>query len=301
MRFAKRAGETVVGSDVPAAPRPVPTVHATVPSEPSAKLTDPDWLRFGFDDLQARLEAQRERTPRVSIPTWEEFRKVLPESLYPRDRPLKIRWSLLVSGRQPVLGPAWIKTTRTFGSESKQDRVFEESLFWVVTRSLRCFYCMGHCEMLLEVAGLGKDDIRQRTARLASGDWSGIPPAERAAFAFARKLTDTPWEVDDADIERLIDHFGLDRAIDVIWWSSRCQFMTKISDAFQLPARARERLRRLPASGVTCHRPLAIAQIVSVNYLCNFQRRSCAEPDLYFTRAVFEVASSEDRRLRART
>jgi alkylhydroperoxidase family enzyme len=234
VRFTRRAGEAAVGSDVPAAPRPVPAVHATSPSEPNAKLTDADWLRFGFDDLQARLEAQRERTPRVSIPTWEEFRKVLPASLYPRDRPLKIRWSLLVSGRQPVLGPAWIKTTRTFGSESKQDRVFEESLFWVVTRSLRCFYCMGHCEMLLEVAGLGKDDIRQRTARLAGGDWSGFPPAERAAFAFARKLTDTPWEVDDADVRNLVDRFGLERAIDVIWWSSRCQFMTKISDAFQL-------------------------------------------------------------------
>jgi len=33
---------------------------------------------------------------------------------------------------------------------------------------------------------------------------------------------------------RLVDHFGRERALDVIWWSSRCQFMTKISDAFQL-------------------------------------------------------------------
>ena len=140
----------------------------------------------------------------------------------------------MVSGRQPTMGPAWIKTTRTFGSESKQDRVFEESLFWVVTRSLRCFYCMGHCEMLLEVAGLQKDEISRRTALLSSGDWSSFSPAERAAFSFARKQTDTPWEIDAADIKRLVDHFGRERALDVIWWSSRCQFMTKISDAFQL-------------------------------------------------------------------
>jgi hypothetical protein len=39
---------------------------------------------------------------------------------------------------------------------------------------------------------------------------------------------------DSADITRLIDGFGLERALDVVWWSSRCQFMTKISDAFQL-------------------------------------------------------------------
>jgi len=232
--FAKPANETVVGSDVPAAIRPAPAATVAASAEPNLRLTDPEWARFRFEDLQQQIEAQRGRKPRVSIPTWEEFRKVLPESLYPRANPLRIRWSLLVSGRQPKLGPAWIKTTRTFASESKQDRVFEESLFWVVTRSLRCFYCMGHCEMLLEVAGLGKDDIGRRTAQLATGDWSSFPPAERAAFAFARKLTDTPWEVDDADMGRLVDHFGRERALDVIWWSSRCQFMTKISDAFQL-------------------------------------------------------------------
>ena len=132
------------------------------------------------------------------------------------------------------MGPPWIKTTRTFGSESKQDRVFEESLFWVVTRSLRCFYCMGHCEMLLEVAGLSKPAISRRTALLASGDWSSFPPEERAAFAFARKQTEKPWEIDAADVDGLVEKFGRERAIDVIWWSSRCQFMTKISDAFQL-------------------------------------------------------------------
>ncbi len=102
-------------------------------AEPNTKVTDPEWTRFRFEELQQRLEAQRGRTPRVSIPSWEEFRKALPASLYPRAKPLRIRWSLLVSGRQPLLGPAWIKTTRTFGSESKQDRVFEESVFWVVT------------------------------------------------------------------------------------------------------------------------------------------------------------------------
>jgi alkylhydroperoxidase family enzyme len=234
VQFAKPAHDTVIGSDVVPAPRPAASSTVAGPGEPNPKVTDPEWTRFPFDLLQQKLEGQRDRKPRVSIPTWEEFRQVLPESLYPRSKPLRIRWSLLVSGRQPKLGPAWIKTTRTFGSESQQDRVFEETLFWVVTRSLRCFYCMGHCEMLLEVAGLGKDDIGRRTAQLASGDWSSFPPAERAAFAFARKLTDTPWEVDDADIQRLVNHFGRERALDVIWWSSRCQFMTKISDAFQL-------------------------------------------------------------------
>ena len=64
------------------------------------------------------------------------------ESLSPGET-LRIRWSLLVSGRQPKLGPAWVKTTRTFGGESQQDRVFEETFFWVVTRSLRLLLLHG--------------------------------------------------------------------------------------------------------------------------------------------------------------
>ncbi len=217
---------------IPGAARPaLPSVEKV---QPTPEATDPDWARLNFAQLQDRLEGQRDRKPRVSIPTWEEFREALPEGLYPRSKPLRIRWSLLVSGRQPKLGPAWIKCLRVFEEEAKQDRVFEESLFWVVTRSLRCFYCMGHCEMLLGVAGLDREAIAARTSKLASDDWSSFPPAERSAFGFARKLTRTPWEIDDSDIKKLQDAFGPERALDVIWWSSRCQFMTKVSDAFQL-------------------------------------------------------------------
>jgi alkylhydroperoxidase family enzyme len=226
------ADSTLLGSKVPAAARPAPPQGTT--SVEVRQASDPEWGLFDYRQLQQRLEAQRGRQPRVSIPTWEEFRESIPASLYPRAKPLRIRWSLLVSGRQPKLGPAWIKCTRAFEAEAKQDRVFEESLFWVVTRTLRCFYCMGHCEMLLEVGGLDRKAIADRTAQLAGEDWSAFNPQERAAFAFARKLTRTPSNIDSADIRRLNDLFGPERMLDVVWWSSRCQYMTKISDAFQL-------------------------------------------------------------------
>ena len=43
-------------------------------------------------------------------------------------------------GYQPELATAWSACTRAFREESKQDRVFEESLFWIVTRTIHCFY-----------------------------------------------------------------------------------------------------------------------------------------------------------------
>lgn len=94
---------------------------------------------------------------------------------------------------------------------------------------------MGHCEMLLAVAGLDQSAIRERTQRLAGGDWSGFPPGERAAFAFARKQAREPASVTDEDVQELVRHFGPERTLDVIWWACRCHYMTRVADAFQIP------------------------------------------------------------------
>ena len=89
--------------------------------------------------------------------------------------------------------------------------------------------------MLLAVAGLDREKIMQRTEQLASGDWSAFTPAERAAFAFARKQAKDPSAITAADMRDLTYHFGTARAIDVLWWACRCHYMTRVADAFQLP------------------------------------------------------------------
>ena len=94
---------------------------------------------------------------------------------------------------------------------------------------------MGHCEMRLAVAGLDEKALEERTRRLASGDWSSFPPEERAAFFFARKQSREPWSITAADMQGLIDHFGIERALDFLWWACRCHYMTRVADAFQIP------------------------------------------------------------------
>jgi hypothetical protein len=89
--------------------------------------------------------------------------------------------------------------------------------------------------MLLAVAGLDQTAVQERTRRLASGDWSGFPPAEQAAFAFARKQARAPWTIGDDDWRQLVRGFGPERAVDVVWWACRCHYMTRVADAFQLP------------------------------------------------------------------
>lgn len=94
---------------------------------------------------------------------------------------------------------------------------------------------MGHSEMLLAVAGLDKASLNERVEKLAGRDWSSFPPAERFAFFLARKQARTPWSTTATDMCGLVDHFGPHRALDVLWWSCRCHYMTRVADAFQLP------------------------------------------------------------------
>jgi len=94
---------------------------------------------------------------------------------------------------------------------------------------------MGHSEMLLAVAGLKQDEIKERTRKLAGGDWSDFPPAEQVAFRMAYRLTKSPAEFADSDVRELVAAFGADRSVDLIWYAAWCNYMTRVADAFQFP------------------------------------------------------------------
>jgi hypothetical protein len=89
--------------------------------------------------------------------------------------------------------------------------------------------------MLLAVAGLDNDEIRRRTESLASGDWSPFAPPERLALQFAYRLTTRPDRIDQVARRQLTGAFGKHRALDLVWYASWCNYMTRVADAFQLP------------------------------------------------------------------
>ena len=82
------------------------------------------------------------------------------------------------------------------------DYTFKIMLFWIVSRSNNCVYCLGHQQHKLVAFGLPDD----RIAAL-DGDWTQFSHAERAAFALARKLTVAPQTVTDADIDAVKAHY----------------------------------------------------------------------------------------------
>jgi hypothetical protein len=94
---------------------------------------------------------------------------------------------------------------------------------------------MGHTEMLLAVAGLDRQQVAERVRRLAGGDWSSFSPAERAAYAYARKQARHPAAIAPADVRGLGLYFGKERVLQILWWTAQCHYQTSVADAFQLP------------------------------------------------------------------
>ena len=105
---------------------------------------------------------------------------------------------------------------------------------------------MGHSEMLLAVAGLKPEEIKKRTEKLSSGDWSDFPASEQLAFQFGYNLTKKPSSISTKEAKQLVSTFGPHRAVDVIWYSAWCNYMTRVADAFQLPLEKKNVFARPP-------------------------------------------------------
>ncbi len=224
-------------SDPPKPPTTQPS-DLTNPTGSDLFNDDLDWISVTYDELQEQLEHQRAKTGRVPEPSYDEVYRDWPADVPKAEpRPTRIIWNLVCSGNQPEMASAWMACGRSRAATSEKfrlDPVFSNTLFWVITRSINCPYCMGHCEMLLEVAGLPKPEIARRTRILAGDDWSSFSPQEQRSFAFARKLTRAPWTVTADDIEGLKQDFGPERALAVLYNACWGNYMTRVSNGFQL-------------------------------------------------------------------
>lgn len=155
-------------------------------------------------DMKQMLEDMKARTPRIPLPplTDEEKEK------------LGERGSSYESRLRALYIPAGVGSGfgggggRPGGGMSEPDPnislsyKFKTQLFWIVSRTNNCQYCMGHQESKLLGAGMSEDEIAA-----LDGDWTEFTPAERSAYVFARKFTFEPHTITDADIDNLRKHY----------------------------------------------------------------------------------------------
>jgi hypothetical protein len=95
-----------------------------------------------------------------------------------------------------------------------------------------CQYCLGHQESKLLGAGLTEDQIAS-----LDGDWLRHTPAERAAFAFARKLTWQPHELSDADIDDLRPYYTDLQILEMVLSIGRNNVLNRWKEGVGVPQR----------------------------------------------------------------
>jgi alkylhydroperoxidase family enzyme len=167
----------VRADDPSAAPRPVP-------------LTRPEMKQY--------LEDMKARKPRIPLPelTDEEKAKLGERGAGYEAR---LRALYMPGGERQGGGGGFSREPDTAMS---LDYPFKTELFWIVSRTNNCQYCLGHQEIKLAVAGLKEEQVAA-----LDGDWSEFTPRERAAFALARKLTYEPHRLTDADVDQLRKYY----------------------------------------------------------------------------------------------
>lgn len=136
-------GEPLPPLTVPFAnPEPKPPTYGTAPTAkaekavPGAKdaAAGAEWL-----GLQESLDKQRVRVGRIRVPSREEVLRRIGDD-HPALWQAGILWSRVCYGFQLELTDAWFACSAAFRQETGLDRVFEQCIFWVVTRSQQCFY-----------------------------------------------------------------------------------------------------------------------------------------------------------------
>jgi alkylhydroperoxidase family enzyme len=102
---------------------------------------------------------------------------------------------------EPANAPR-IDFTRNADENMTLSYQFKTMLFWIVSRTNNCQYCLGHQEWKLSATGMNDDAIAALDA-----DWSAYTKKEQAAFAFARLLTYEPHRLSDAEVNRVKEFY----------------------------------------------------------------------------------------------
>lgn len=140
-----------------AAGDPTPPIDAKFPPERLAKVAAPArppwddlkevtagglsvriaWSKADADELNNTLERQKERGLRIPLPDLARIKSLPPRE---RQQAERVVWTRVSSGYQPEMPRLWFAALYAFYDEANVERVFSNSVFWVVTRTNDCFY-----------------------------------------------------------------------------------------------------------------------------------------------------------------
>ena len=205
------------------------------------------------EDLKKALEASKKNVPRLPLPapTAEDIAKAQAaakaraEAAAKNGQPDVIGKAMgsgvVNNGRMRALYlsdygtavplmPMGVRQGQGKTPEPTEDFAFQTKMFWIISRGNNCTYCTGHQETKLASTGMSDDQIAS-----LDGEWFEFTPAERAAFAFAKKSTFQPFAIGDADIAALKAHYTDAQILDIISAVGGFNAMNRWTGALRIP------------------------------------------------------------------
>lgn len=194
-------------------------------------------------EMKKQIESLKQRASRLPLPPPTEAERTSGRPLVNNGRLramyLPPSWQSFViqgwggsSSTKPAQETPKPQTTSSLLSalESTPGYGFKTRLFWIVSRTNDCQYCLGHQELKLKRIGMTDDQLAALDSR-----WELFPAAEQTAIAATRKLTIEPHRFGDADITALKEHFTEAEIIDMLYTVSRYNAVNRWTSSTGIP------------------------------------------------------------------
>lgn len=179
-------------------------------------------------EMKRLIEDVKRRRPRIPLPELTEQQRAEFGDREPGYEAL-VKYHYL--GQTPRERSGRRRSSRrTANSLENLDYGFKVELFWIVSRTNNCQYCIGHQETKLLAAGRSEDRIAALDSK-----WSMFAPHEKTAFEFARKYTHQPHRLTEADIEQLQAHFTDMQIIEMLLSMSWNNAINRWKEAVGVP------------------------------------------------------------------
>lgn len=205
------------------------------PAADPKPASEPKVVPATREEEKAALEAHKKARPRLPMPPTEEGRGV--------NNGRFRQYYLAELGGAPGAGQGGGFGQGGGNREPEPnmtlDNTFKVKLFWITSRANNCYYCLGHQEQKLLVAGCSDDEI----AALDS-DWSKATDKEKAAYAFTKKLTHEPHKITTADLDGMKKHYTPTQVLEIVVTVAGYNSTNRWTDGLNIPAEETGAFRR---------------------------------------------------------
>lgn len=213
-------GEEHPPLDTPTAPKFAEVESQIVLRQPLDRGNWESW-----DEYLMKVESVRSRQPLVPLPEISAARTVLDAETPGLTPP---NWFRAVS-QLPIALDAW-RQREARVRDGQTPLELRLLIAWVTARENRAWYAAEHARMRYATGG-------RETAALASFESleAAVAPGWAEALRFARKLTNSPQTIGDADVARLREHFSDAETAEILDSTGDANAFDRLTESLRLP------------------------------------------------------------------